>query len=281
MEIILYATRFVHYASVMVLFGGSLFRVIAATGAIDRALRPVTAAASLAALVSALSWLSLEAGDMAGDWSDCVDIATLETVLTQTLFGHLWEIRLGIGILLLPFAFRGDWRALTFCGGAYLLTLAWEGHGEIGGAAHHASQAVHLLAAGAWVGGLVPLTLLLAPGIVASGQAQRAVQRFSGLGYGAVSLVLMTGCVNAIILSAGGAAWLASPWGRVLLVKLGLVGLMLALAFVNRTLEVPAMARDWPRTRRSLRRKIAAELVVGALVLAAASVLGTLQPPHP
>lgn len=60
--------RLIHYAACMAVFGSSLFRVIEGKGRSDATLRPAVVTASAAAGLSAVFWLMLEAGNMAGDW---------------------------------------------------------------------------------------------------------------------------------------------------------------------------------------------------------------------
>jgi len=64
--------------------------------------------------------------------------------------------------------------------------------------AHELNQSVHLLAAGLWLGGLVPLGWLLRRARAAQRDAgisltRDAIRHFSQMGYVAVALIALTG----------------------------------------------------------------------------------------
>lgn len=278
MEATLDVVRLIHYAASIAVFGGSLFRLVAGDGLGDGTLRRIVVTASVVAGLSAGLWLVVAAGNMAGGWSYCLNRGTLTTVLDDTLFGQVWRWRLALAVVL-PLVCRwGGWWMTTMLGAAFLASLADEGHsawlGGTAGALHLANQAVHLVAAGAWLGGLVPLGLWLGDRAVSDVSASRCVGLFSRLGYCAVVLVLATGAVNTAILGQDGQLLSTAPWSLVLAAKLILVVAMLVLALVNRL----GLARD--HGRAGLYRRIGIELTLGILILAAASVLGTLPPPQ-
>ena len=89
----------------------------------------------------------------------------LSTVLNQTQFGVVTEIRSVLAIILAAcLAFDrfplADWLALAAALGL-TAAIAWTGHaastlGELGNL-HLAADALHLVAAASWIGGLVPL----------------------------------------------------------------------------------------------------------------------------
>ena len=294
MQAALVLCRLVHYASTLVLFGACLYRAVLALpqpildlDRLDKWLRRSLLIAAAAALASAVAWLLLVAGSMGEGWRDSVDPATVTAVLGQTSFGRVWCWRLGLALLLLTalVTSRTHWLATTLLLAALLLaSLALTGHAvrEASGAglAHRAGDAVHLLAAGAWLGGLVPLALLLrdARGHGPDGGVAAALGRFSGLGYIAVTLVLTSGALNAAFLVGSPAALAGTTYGRVLLTKLALVGLMLILALRNRFVLLPQQPADHRRGLRRLERSVAVEIAAGAAILAAVSLLGTLSP---
>jgi copper resistance protein D len=275
-----YGVRLLHYTATMAVFGGSLLRLMTGQRAIDRPLRTIIFAAAVLSLSSAAAWLLLEAGIMADDPAVCLDPATIRLVLTETLFGHLWRLRLAIGLVLL--AVSGRWWPIMILAGLSLLFLAGEGHGSLGtgetGRLHLAAQAIHLLAAGAWLGGLLPLALILRDHRIAEADARVAIARFSTLGYLAVSLVVLTGVLNTEVL-AGSVPAFSSPWAVSLGVKLMLVAAMVALALINRAILLPRWQGDPEGARIALFMTVIGEACLAILVLLAASVLGTLQPP--
>jgi copper resistance protein D len=101
---------------------------------------------------------------------------TAWSVLTETHFGRIWEGRFLIAILLFCVGLFGSGlrarglRLLSLQAGlaiAFVGMLAWSGHAADGigfpGVLHFAGDALHLLAAAAWVGGLIPLLMFIAP----------------------------------------------------------------------------------------------------------------------
>lgn len=134
---------------------------------------------------------------------------------------------------------------------------------------------VHLLAMGVWLGGLVTLLATLhadagspAPrtrgtaGAVedASGIGPQAVRRFSRMAFTAVVVLVATGVYQSWRALGSWDALVSTPYGRLLLVKLGLVALLVALASVSRrwtgrlagpaaaAMRVPAPASPTPET---------------------------------
>jgi putative copper resistance protein D len=178
---------------------------------------------------------------------------------------------------------------------ALLGALAWSGHaaGTIGaqGLLHLTADVLHLLAAGAWVGALVPLALLLAAARRStdprwSAFASEATRRFSVLGIASVGTLIATGAVNAWILVGSLGALVATDYGRLLLVKVALFVAMLSLAAVNRTRLTPRLAQQGansaPREALGgLTRNSTIELALGLAVLLLVGALGTVHPAPP
>ena len=183
---------------------------------------------------------------MSGSDDAALDPAIWGAVLGGTEFGHVWCWRLGFAAALLALCFmpitrRQEW-AMALTALLLLCSLGWVGHAAVdmgGGAFHEVNQMVHLTAAGIWLGGLVPLGVLLRRAVRAGGDAYMPLARFalphfSQMGYAAVALIAVTGTVNSIMLVGSLDAFVTTPYGRLLLVKIGLVVAMVGLALVNR-----------------------------------------------
>ncbi|HEX4369928.1 MAG TPA: copper homeostasis membrane protein CopD [Rhizomicrobium sp.] len=303
MEILLVSLRFVQYMAVMILFGSSLFPYYAlARNGNSRGCNTDIAAfvqrvafyASLAALLSAVGWLGCEAVLMSGDANGYREGATIWTVLSDTEFGGIWRWRLLL-LLLLPI-FLG-WRLLRhrkplvwpiLASGILLVaSLAGVGHGAMGIGfsvwAHLGNQAVHLLAAGVWVGGLLSLfhTIRYTRDAALGVEIQRhALERFSLVGFVAVMLIFVSGLLNSWFLVGSFDALLHTTYGQVLMVKVTFFLFMVALAVFNRLFLMPrlASASDSEVPLRLLLRSVAAEQIFAILVVASVSLLGTLPP---
>ena len=136
----------------------------------------------------------------------------------------------------------------------------------------------HLLAAGAWLGGLLPLRYILLRG---SPDAESILRRFSGMGYVAVAVLIGTGLINSWFLVGSLDGLTSTPYGQLLLLKLSLLLGMLGLAFVNRFWLVPALATNSDKSIAAigrLRRHVLGEQALGLLVILIVSVLGIMAP---
>jgi putative copper resistance protein D len=242
-----------------------------------------------------------QAGEMTGVEADAFNANTVWAVATDTYFGHVWLTRLVFILAALGAAVsaprnRLGWATQTAIGAAVAASLAWMGHGAAdaggGGLLHLVADLLHLLAAGAWLGALVPLTILLNSANRNSdaakvGAAEFALTHFSGIGPFIVALLILTGLVNSWFLVSPAHVFDLgrSPYGVALIVKLLLFGGMLALAGANRfvlgpRLSAARVAHDGERSAINvLRRSVLTETALAALVLVAVALLGTLAPP--
>lgn len=125
---------------------------------------------------------------------------------------------------------------------------------------------VHGVSLALWIGALVPLAAALV------GPARAAtLRRFSRTIPAAIAALLISGVVLAALeLRRLDALW-GSPYGRILLVKLALVGILLLLALWNRLRLTPRLVAGADNAVPAMRRSIAAELV---LVVAILGVVG-------
>ena len=134
-------------------------------------------------------------------------------------------------------------------------------------------QAVHFAVAGVWIGGLAALLIGIrgAP----SDEKAAAVRRFSIVAAVGLALIVATGIVRAISELRGWDELVTTGYGRAVLAKLALVGMIAAVAARNRRAGVPSARSDLAPLRRGAR----VELVLAAAALAVAALLGTLAPP--
>src|SRR6266481_9470584 len=173
----LVVARLLHYAAVTTLAGVSFFPLYAYGFAepkeLSRRRQAVLLAACAIALLSGLLWFVFSVANMSGSLADVADHEVLWTVLSETTFGGVWIARMLLALLILgvtavhPFwmGIAGRDLVTAFLGAVFLASLAGTGHAQIEEGwtkvVHVASDATHLLAAGAWLGGLVPLGFIL------------------------------------------------------------------------------------------------------------------------
>lgn len=301
----LIAARFLHFAAVMVLFGLVLFplysypsRVGTPPVRLSRWLRASLQLTAFLALLSGMAWGVLTVANMTAALSEALDAGTLWSALRETDFGRVWATRLALIAMLLALtmgrigsARHTDWVILLLSAAA-LLSLACVGHTQtdegITRLAHMSADGAHLLAAGAWFGGLLALAyvLILArwpPSPEHTASAVMALTRFANMGYVAVAVLVASGLVNTWLLVGSPAGLMGTAYGQLLLVKISLFAGMLALAMANRFWLVPRLVSQAKRGDaatglRRLHRHVVAEQVLALAIVLIVSVLGTIEP---
>lgn len=265
--------RGLHLSATALAAGTIAFTTLVAEGdpRLRRRFVALTWAALAVAVVTGAVWLLL----LAADLSD--EPGAAWTLLSETRFGWVAGARLALAaaLAILFLSPRARWLTLALAA-AFIGSLASIGHA---GAAPDsvlplASDVVHLLAAGAWLGGLPALALLLSS---ADADKAKAVRRFGTLGLVAVLALAASGLANAWTFLAAPRDLIATGYGRVLLAKLALFAALLALAGVNRFRLTPHCAE--PASQRALRRNSLAEAGLGFVVLMLVGWLVTLPPP--
>lgn len=295
------AVRTIHLLGLAVLIGGIAFAFLVARPAyrevaafdlgrtFERFQLKVSSWAIFILLLTLLFGLFFQVAVISG--RSQVNWADVSNVLTGTQYGRVWLLRLSL-VLALLFHMLGrnvwkrveqkmlDWKDLLL---AFTLvaTLPLSGHPAAGEGTvlffQVATDALHLFAAALWLGGLLPLALLLhwsrgtssAVSIV-----QQATRRFSLLGLACVSLLVVTGFLNAWSLVGGFAPLLGTLYGWLLLAKLALMLPLIGLAAVNLLLLKPkllaldphASLREFRPPLRVLERNVMAETGLGVLI---------------
>ena len=239
---------------------------------------------------------------MSGSTSPAFDFDALRSVLQDMQFGHVWIFRLVLMIVLsvLCAVSRAEGRRATpiaVLAALLLASLAGVGHTQqndawVGWLIHTGADGLHLLAAGAWLGGLLLLGIVITPNIViapndelrASGDldSTNALLRFSGMGSLAVAVLVISGTINSWYLVGSFANLIDTTYGKLLLSKLVVFGCMLTLAASNRFRLVPRLQRGIQSDRESalkqLRRNVLGEQLLGLVVVLIVSLIGTIEP---
>jgi putative copper resistance protein D len=284
---LLAAARAVHFASLMVIFGGSAFSALLHRANLPdpplRAERILFAVASTLAFASAIVWFCLIGGQMSGDWRGSIDPATLELLATQTRFGQIAMARF-VGLIALCVYVRAATRrrlALPVLAGVLLVSLAPISHAAAEDAgvavAGAVSDAAHLLTAGFWLGGLLALGMLVVQRMERSALV-RSLRLFSMWGSLAVGVLVITGLVNAASIVPASAVSIHDPYFNLLAVKVALAATMIGLAALNRWRFAPALQSGSCGAVRHLTGSITAEIGLGMAVVAIAAWLGLMGP---
>lgn len=278
----------VHAGALMLWFGAlSLQRIlgIASQGVQGQWLR----VAAAVALASGVLWPSLQTGVVMDDAHAALDPQVVAQVLTQTSFGRTWLARQAfvlIAFVAAMFPSLATGRAVYFLVAASLASLALIGHaaGASGalGTLQRLALALHLLAAGAWLGALPELWKLA--GHLRADELARTLRRFSPYGMALVSIVIATGVLSAWIRIGTMQAFMTSEYGKVLLAKIALVALMGVAALNNRNRLTPALERRdlaaQATGQHALRQSIGAETALGIAVVLVAALLGSTEAPR-
>ncbi len=248
------AARLALLASLAPAFGLILFRPAA---------RRWIVALALAALAANLALLLVMAASYAErpPWALRTDDVML--VLAMPLAGPAFAARAGLILMLVMAGRRWQLPAAALA----LASLALAGHAAAAAPWRLAAAMLHLVAAGAWAGGIIALWLGLRHGDADAGARAAA---FARPGLAIVMMLIVTGGAAAVALAPSPAAALGTAWGRLLAAKLLLVLAMLALAWRHRDRLVPMVLAG----RAGAPRRLMASLQVeGGLWLAVAGLV--------
>jgi putative copper resistance protein D len=268
-------TKFALYLGVLTATGTvmatRLFRL-------DRTNVLAAAFASLGLLATIFEFL-LRGANLTGDASGMIDPEML-SLLWATPVGTAFMVRV-LGLTLLIFGLFlgriGIW--ISVLGGVIAV-------GSIGQVGHIADRGalllditlmIHLLAIALWIGILTPLRRL------ASSASSFANAATVGHQFGVIASVTVPGLIVAGVymsyqLVGSLAALTETEYGRALIVKLLLLGLLLALAAANKLRFVPALRAGDPSAARHLSKSIRVEWVIISAVFGTTAVLTTNLP---
>jgi copper resistance protein D len=315
----LMVARAIHLAATVLVAGGVFFECLVAGPELREAGESLSAIAiSFRARMACILWISLALAVGSGAaWllllaADIVDRPLMEViadgtawiVLTQTRFGFDWQLRLLIAVLLAGYVQRVKgagggslfWRLPSaILAAGFVGALAWAGHGGAtpgnAGIIHLSADILHLLAAAAWLGGLVPFVMLLAYLRRSDRDGWTAIaglitSRFSNLGIVAVGTLLASGVTNASFLAGDIQGLTETGYGRLLMLKILLFVAMVCLAAVNRQYLLPHLyagtAASDPdlsrRVARKLERSAVLEIALGLAVVIVVAILGVTPP---
>ena len=240
--------------------------------------------ASLAALVwlaALICQVPLTVSEVLGrPWADSLDPVVVASLVTQTTLG---QVILAQAALVTLVAILG-WAVLGRVTGAIVLLLAsvaaalpgLTGHSGLhtGHTVASISLAVHLLAVGTWVGGLIAVCSYLArPGVDPDASAA-LLRRFSVLALVCVLLLAESGLLNASLRVDGPAALVSSAYGALLLAKAILLAALIVLGWRQRQRAVPLGDPS-----RTVLRLASFEVLLMGLALGLSVALSRTAPP--
>ena len=225
----------------------------------------------------------------------------LRETLTDTRYGELWTLRIGLlalfaGTLLLVSweePGRRGWRTAGALGAAALLPLpiSLNAHASAVGEGRTtaiATDLTHVVAASLWAGGIAILLLVALVGLRGAEPASRravlgrTLPRFSALALVAWAVLIVTGLYNAWLHVGSLDGLRETDYGRSLTVKLLLLASILALAALNLLVVSRRVGQADPGERGTWVRRftaaLSAEVVLALLVLLVVGRLTSQQP---
>jgi putative copper export protein/mono/diheme cytochrome c family protein len=252
-------------------------------------------------LLTGLATLAHQSTVVTGRPGAALQIGEWMRLLGHSQFGTVWLVRHAVLLLLAALllfrereesivdrlALRAEAWLLAGIGAA---AMAWAGHAAaVEGVGLPAAllDALHLLAAGAWLGALLPLAALLRAAARAEGADARpfavlAVRAFSRLALAVMILLVVTGLANTWFQVGSVPALVGTSYGWLLLAKVSLLIPILLLAQHARRRLLPRLEGDGDSVGRPamarLGRFVAAEAGLGLLILLVTTGL-SISPP--
>lgn len=281
--------RGLHYATLLLLIGAIVFRLLVwpARSPARWPARTLLSAA-VVGLLASLAGIALQGALGAGvPLTDALNGAILSGSL-DTRTGYAWLLRAIVWAAVIIYlaifrSFTSHWHAVGLVApvGLLVASLPYAGHADTQSpqVVLIPADALHVLAAGAWLGGLVLLLVCFWPrrsSALAEGAAE-ATARFSRLALPAIVVLLVAGTVQAWFYLGSIGALLEHTYGWALIAKIVFVAAVGVLAAGNRR-RTSQLTRK-PDAATALRRSIRGEVLLAALVLAATATLVRAAPP--
>lgn len=299
--------RGITYAATALLVGGLIFLLVvwrtAVLGPATARARRIAVGAAVAGVVAGLAGLVLQGATASGEtfWS-ALDPDTIQSVL-DTRFGRAWGLRVLVFAALAAIAWlalrgrplpQARVIAVAFGLGAAVLCVApsLAGHASASepAAALVPLDVLHVLAMSAWIGGLAVLLLVVPLATRALEPAERTrllarlLLRFSPLALACVLVLIATGTAQSLLHIDRWGALLDTPFGRAVLIKIGLLAVLVGFGAWQRQKVVPRLraladAGESPgRAGLTLRNVLRAEVALTIVVLGVTSALVAYPP---
>jgi copper transport protein len=280
-RVAIWMTRLVIYVGLFVGAGGAFFLAWIGRNQPMRGARRVVAAATLAGILGLLVSIGFQGLDALAAPLSALALSAVWSTGAHGSFG--WSVLIAglslfAGLLSLrlrrPLSRPMSAAALLGVG----VALSASGHAATADPRIVAMVAViaHGTALAFWIGALVPLAFVLCRGDEAIGP----LKAFSFAAPFAVALLLASGLTLSVIQLQHLAALWTTDYGRVLIAKLSLVGLLLLLALWNRSVLTPGVLVGQALSQRRMRTSIAVEVVLIVAVLGVVGLWRFTPPPR-
>jgi putative copper export protein/mono/diheme cytochrome c family protein len=280
LEVATALVRGLHVAALLSTFGCLTFRLFVVPAGVDvlPSVLRIGVASTWLALLFGGAWLAAVACAIAGVQSPASVPGAILAVARYTSFGNLLCARLLLVASILVLLPRVSAVAAMVAAGIALALQPFLGHaGALEGSVRTVLVAVeiaHLLAAGAWLGGLMPLLVCVLRVPVPLGTT--LCERFTPVGLVGVGTIMVTALPQAGEMIGGLPALFGTQYGHWALVKLGLFLLALCLACANRLVLTARLGATV--ARRALIGSVGIEIIAVFCVVLAASAMASSPP---
>lgn len=244
--------------------------------------------ATLAIAVLALARLAAQSYAIFG--ADALDIRLTSGLLLAFPWGTGWLLQVAAvlvawwSVVRIRAGMSADWWGLVAASIALAVSSALTGHAAATGAAAMIADTAHVLGAGGWIGTLFALFVAGFPAVRADPDGGREAamaslaRAFTPVALISVSVLGVSGLFASWLYLSGPADLWLTPYGRTLSLKLLVLSAVIATGWYNWKRVTPQLSA--PAGTRLLRRTIAAELTIAALVLGVTAVLTATPTPR-
>ena len=257
--------RFISYIAISIVLAGIFF--LLGSDAPRKGLnRAVVLAGSVLGLSTALLYLLHGMNASGGTWGQIANVSVVKDVFA-TQVGESLFARIVVSFLLVSVVARWGKFVAVFAFATLPFTYAFAGHAAVDSPAALtiALLALHVAAVGVWCGGLILLIF------VKDIRTTSIVEWFSQRAAILIAVVVATGVVQALLLMDGIGNLTKTSYGKALIAKVCVVGIMLiCAAIVRRRFYESGVSR--------LRAVLCAEVVVGLVVLSITSGMVAASP---
>lgn len=265
--VLLGTTRWISYAGSALLIGAGAFVLMGG----GRRSRRLAAAGGAVLALGAVGMILMKGPLDAGLGLGAFGRGSLVHEVLRSDYGKAAVARGVIGLLAVAVVGRGSRLVqagvLAVLAVPIAISFAVSGH-AIGDAFAVVVDCAHVLAMSLWLGGLVAV---LADGL--PHRLEPAIRRFSGVALAAAGLLVATGTYQGWRQVRAWGALTGTTYGRELLIKIGIVLVVIAVAYTSRK---ATRLGAWP----SLRRTVAVEVAGIAIILGISSTLSATQPAY-
>ena len=308
--------RWLNLLADAVFLGGSIFALIVwiptvtnsrdkITDSLNRKMMPrsgrMIAGATVIALIATILSLIIQAFAVAGS-SSLTDIAgEAFTILSSTRLGAYWTFRMATvlaaicasTVILRTKQSRASWSLILSIGLLLSLSTSLTSHNAAASTyfplLNLLSDWIHLVAVGAWVGGLAYLALALTALKDMKGRLlAELIRRFSSVALVSVGVIGLTGLYNLLLEVGSLSALFSTTYGQILLVKLCIFAPMITFGAINQfalydhiagaTSKSRAGKRQVGRLFNLFRISVRSEITLGIILLLVVGVLTASSP---